>query len=267
MSAAESKLFDLSGKTAVVTGGGQGLGAAIAGALCVHGATVALLDIQPERAEATSASINERLARDAATAVACDVRDDEQVRSAVGQVERQRGRIDVLVNNAGVHRRNAPQDVPREDIDLVLGVNLLGSFFVARAVARNMIEQRGGSIINMSALGGGVVGLGRGGSVYAMTKGGIVALTRDLAAEWAKHNIRVNALAPGWIRTPMTQALQDDPGRSAKVFERVPLGRWGEPTDVAGAAVFLASDASAYITGHTIPIDGGAAHVIALTDD
>ena len=130
-----------------------------------------------------------------------------------------------------------------------------------------MIQQRNGSIVNMSALGGGVVGLGLVGSIYGMTKGGIVALTRDLAAEWGKYGVRVNALAPGWIRTPMTSALQQNEERCAKVFERVPLQRWGEPEEVAGVAVFLASDASRYVTGHTIPVDGGAANVIALAEE
>lgn len=111
------------------------------------------------------------------------------------------------------------------------------------------------------------MGLGRGGSIYAMTKGGVVALTRDLAAEWGAYGIRVNAIAPGWIRTPMTQALQSDSGRSAKVLERVPLRRWGVPDDVAGVVVFLASDASAYVTGCTIPIDGGVANVVAISTE
>ena len=130
-----------------------------------------------------------------------------------------------------------------------------------------MISQQSGCIINVSALGGGVVGLGRGGSVYGITKGGLISLTRDLAAEWGRHGIRVNALAPGRIETPMTAELQNDTVRSAKVVERVPLGRWGQPEDVAGVAVFLASDASRYISGHTIPIDGGAANVIALSQE
>ncbi len=128
-----------------------------------------------------------------------------------------------------------------------------------------MLQQQRGTIINVSALGGGVMGLGRGGSIYGMTKGGIVSLTRDLAAEWGQYGIRVNAIAPGWIRTPMTNALQHDPIRSAKVLERIPLRRWGEADDVAGVVTFLASDAAAYVTGCTIPIDGGAANVIALS--
>ncbi|MEC9002433.1 MAG: SDR family oxidoreductase, partial [Planctomycetota bacterium] len=115
-------------------------------------------------------------------------------------------------------------------------MNLVGCLNMASAVGKVMIEQRAGSLVNISALGGGVVGLGRGGSVYGMTKGGLVALTRDLAAEWGRYGIRVNALAPGWIKTPMTQQLQDNPAGSASVMERVPLGRWGDPTDVASAA-------------------------------
>jgi len=130
-----------------------------------------------------------------------------------------------------------------------------------------MIEQRSGSIIHLSAVGGGLTGLGRGGSIYGITKGGIVALRRDSAAEWGRYGIRVNALAPSWIRTPMTQALQGDKRQSAKVLERVPLARWGEASEVAGAAVFLPSDASQYITGHTIPIDGGATNVIAFSQE
>ena len=267
MSYLSSTMFDLTDKVAVVTGGAQGLGAAIAHALCAHGAHTTLLDVNGDQAAEEAQRINDAVERQAADALACDVQHDEQVRRSVAEILQRRGRINVLVNNAGVHRRGTPQELSREDIDLVLSVNLLGSFFVARAVAQSMIERGSGSIVNLSALGGGIVGLGRGGSIYGVSKGGIVALTRDLAAEWGPHGIRVNALAPGWIRTPMTQALQQNPAGSARVLQRVPLGRWGEAEDVAGVAVFLASDASAYITGHTIPIDGGAANVIAIAQE
>jgi NAD(P)-dependent dehydrogenase (short-subunit alcohol dehydrogenase family) len=157
-----------------------------------------------------------------------------------------------------------PLDYSEEDVEAILDVNLRGAFQVATRVGRVMVAQGHGSIINMSALGGGIAGLGRAGTVYCMTKGGLVALTRELAAEWGPAGVRVNALAPGWIRTPMTQALQDHPERSALAMTRVPLARWGEADDVAGAVAFLASDASTYITGHTIPVDGGAANIIAL---
>ncbi len=260
-------LFDLTGKVAIVTGGARGLGEAIARALTNHGATTVICDLNLDEGHETANRIAAERTGNKIQAFHCDIQDDSQVRAFVADIVEQHGRIDVLVNNAGVHRRVDPTDFSREDIDAIFSVNLMGSFQMASAVGKVMIGQKSGSIINLSALGGGLVGLGRGGSAYGMTKGGIVALTRDLAAEWGKHSIRVNALAPGWIKTPMTIALQQNGARSAKVMERVPLQRWGEAIDVAGAAVFLASDASTYVTGHTIPIDGGAANVIAISDD
>ncbi|MEE3371750.1 MAG: glucose 1-dehydrogenase [Planctomycetota bacterium] len=258
--------FDLSGRVVLVTGAGQGLGAAIAEVMAGHGARTVLLDIDSDAVTRVMAQIDAAGSIGVTEAAQCDVTDRLQVQQAVEQISERHGRIDVLVNNAGIHRRVDPVDWEQADVDALLSVNLLGSFYMATTVGRVMIEQRSGSIINMSALGGGLAGLGRSGSMYGMTKGGIVSLTRDLAAEWGRYAIRVNALAPGWIRTPMTNALQQNPERSAKVLERVPLGRWGEPQDVAGAALFLASDAARYITGHTIPIDGGAANVIALSE-
>ncbi|MDA1056055.1 MAG: glucose 1-dehydrogenase [Planctomycetota bacterium] len=258
--------FDLTGRVALVTGGAQGLGTSIARALADHGATIALMDLQGEAVAAAAKQLAEDTGRDA-MGLACDTRDKDRVEVCVRNIAEQFGRIDILVNNAGIHRRGTPTDYDPQDLADVFAVNLVGCYHVAGAVGKVMLSQRRGSIINVSALGGGISGLGRGGSIYAMTKGGIVSLTRDLAAEWGAHGIRVNAIAPGWIRTPMTQALQNDLKRSAKVLERVPLGRWGEPDDVAGVVVFLASDAAAYVTGCTIPIDGGAANVIAISPE
>jgi NAD(P)-dependent dehydrogenase (short-subunit alcohol dehydrogenase family) len=255
--------FDLTRRVAIVTGGAQGLGAAISLALAEQGAAVAVLDLKPDAAVAAATQLTRVTGRDA-IGMACDVRDRDQVNACIHRIAEQFGRIDILVNNAGIHRRGDPTNYNPQDLADVFDVNLVGCFQMAGAVGKVMLAQQRGSIINVSALGGGLVGLGRGGTIYAMTKGGIVALTRDLAAEWGQHGIRVNAVAPGWIRTPMTQALQNDPHRSAKVLERVPLRRWGESQDVAGVVVFLASDAAAYVTGCTIPIDGGAANVIAL---
>ena len=256
--------FDLTGRVAVVTGGAQGLGAAIARALAEQGAAVALLDVQADAVVAAAAELA-RATGQPAEGLGCDTRAQAQVDACVERIASRFGGIDILVNNAGIHRRGTPTDYQSQDLTDIFAVNLTGCYQVAGAVGKVMLSRRSGSIINVSALGGGLVGLGRGGSIYAMTKGGVVALTRDLAAEWGRHGIRVNAVAPGWIRTPMTRALQNDPQRSAKVLERVPLGRWGEPEDVAGVVVFLASDAAAYVTGCTIPIDGGAANVIALS--
>jgi NAD(P)-dependent dehydrogenase (short-subunit alcohol dehydrogenase family) len=258
--------FDLTERVALVTGGAQGLGASISHALADHGATIALVDIRGEAVVAAAAKLAHDTGRDA-VGLACDVSEKDQVEACVRSIAERFGRIDILVNNAGIHRRATPTDYDPQDLADVVAVNLVGCYHIAGAVGKVMLSQKRGSMINVSALGGGLVGLGRGGSIYAMTKGGIVALTRDLAAEWGAYGIRVNAIAPGWIRTPMTQALQDDPERSAKMLERVPLGRWGEPDDVAAVVVFLASDASAYVTGCTIPIDGGAANVIALTTE
>lgn len=256
--------FDLSGKVAIVTGAAQGLGEAIARALADHGARLALFDINAATLAATAASIAVG-GRDVYTRL-CDVQDDSQVKQSVAQVLEHFGRLDILVNSAGIHRRHTPFDFPRADINAVLGVNLIGTFQMARAAAQPMIAQRSGSIINLSALGGGLVGLGRGGSIYGASKGAIVALTRDLAAEWAKYAVRVNAIAPGWMRTPMSAALQRNEVQSRKVMERVPMGRWGTPDEIAGPAVFLASDAARFITAVTIPVDGGAANVIQLAE-
>lgn len=256
--------FDLSEKVAIVTGAAQGLGEAIARALADHGARIALFDINAATLATAAAGIAEA-SNDVETYL-CDVQDDAAVKQSVAAVLTRFGRLDVLVNSAGIHRRHTPFDFPRADIDAVLNVNLIGTFQMARAAAVPMIAQRSGSIINLSALGGGVVGLGRGGSIYGASKGAIVALTRDLAAEWAKYAVRVNAIAPGWMRTPMSEALQRNEVQSRKVMERVPMGRWGTAEEIAGPAVFLASDAARFITGVTIPVDGGAANVIQLAE-
>lgn len=256
-------LFDLTNRVAVVTGAAQGLGREIAGAMARLGAQVALLDQQADTVRQAAQELP-RSSGQESLGLACDTRDATQVDDCVAQIAAKFGRIDILVNNAGIHRRGSPTDYKPEDLAEVFAVNLVGCYQMVAAVGKVMIPQQQGSIINVSALGGGVLGLGRGGSIYGMTKGGIVSLTRDLAAEWGRYNIRVNAVAPGWIRTPMTNALQNDPVRSAKVLERVPLRRWGEPADVAGVVAFLASEAAAYVSGVTIPIDGGAANTIML---
>ena len=258
-------LFDLTGRVALVTGGARGLGEASSRTLARLGAVIVLSDIDAEAASATA----DRLSTETGAQVlgrGCDVTDPDDVDRLVSGLIEELGRLYILGNNAGIHRRVDPLDYAPEDVEAILAVNFRGAFQVAARVGREMTRLGGGSIVNISALGGGIAGLGRAGSVYCMTKGGLVSLTRELAAEWGSSGVRVNALAPGWIRTPMTEALQNNSERSARVMARVPLGRWGEADDVAGAVAFLASDASAYITGHTIPVDGGVANVISLDE-
>jgi NAD(P)-dependent dehydrogenase (short-subunit alcohol dehydrogenase family) len=224
------------------------------------------LDIDDVAACRTANEIADKIDRpESSVAMACDVQDKSQIEDCIGRVMATHGKIDILISNAGIHRRVDPLDFDEQDVDAIFAVNMKGCLNICGAVGRIMVEQQYGSIVNISALGGGLIGLGRAGCAYGMSKGGIVSLTRDLAAEWTKHGVRVNAVAPGWIRTPMTAALQNDSEKSAAVLERVPAQRWGEPSDVTGAVLFLASDAAAYVSGHTIPVDGGVANVVALS--
>lgn len=259
MSTDYSSLLNFEGQVAIITGAAQGLGAEFARAFAECGATVVLLDVDSERVHATASRIGAR-----AVAMQCDVQDKSQVESCVAKILESNQRIDILVSNAGIHRHVDPLGFDVDDVEAIFAVNMIGCLNVCGTVGKVMIEQGSGKIVNISALGGGLIGLGRAGSAYGMSKGGVVSLTRDLAAEWTKHGVRVNAVAPGWIRTPMTSALQDNPERSALMLQRVPAQRWGEPEDVARVVLFLASDGSSYISGHTIPIDGGAANVIAF---
>jgi len=254
-------MFDLTGRVAIVTGAARGLGLAIAGGLARQGATVALLDRDGDGAE-TAADVIPR-----AIGLACDVGDEGQILGAVAEVESRLGPIAILVNNAGITKRIALLNWRAEDWDEVIRINQIGTFLMAREVGRRMVERRRGSIVNMAALGGGLVGLGRGNAIYCATKGAVAAITRDLAAEWAKSGVRVNCVAPGWFDTDMNAPLLKNEPLVKRIIDRVPLGRLGEPEDVVGPVVFLASDASAMITGHLLPIDGGASSIIKLSDD
>jgi NAD(P)-dependent dehydrogenase (short-subunit alcohol dehydrogenase family) len=249
-------LFDLSGKTAIVTGGGKGIGRYMAEGLAEAGADVVVCARQAERCEEAAREI-ERLGVKA-LGLGCDVRDPEQVQAVVGRTAADFGGVDILVNNAGTVWGASPEDTPLEGWQKVVDVNLTGVFLFSQAAGRVMIGAgRGGVIINIAS----VAGLQSGppeimnAIAYNATKGGVIAFTRDLAGKWAQHGIRVNAIAPGWFPSNMANFVLDRHGEELK--QRIPLGRFGGPDDLKGVVVFLASEAAAYVTAHTLVVDGG----------
>ena len=250
----EASRFDVSGKVALVTGAARGIGHATALALARAGADVALGLRDRATGGALVAAI-EALGR-RAVALQMDVTRRAEVTAAVAEAVRAFGRIDILVNNAGIGPPNAAETVTEADFDATLAVNLKGTFFVSQEVGRAMIAAgRGGRIINLSSQAGFVALPTE--SVYCMTKAAIAHLTKCLAVEWAPHGINVNAVAPTFIRTPGTAKWLEDETFRRDLLARIPLGRVGEPGDVAGTIVFLASPAAAMITGATLLVDGG----------
>jgi NAD(P)-dependent dehydrogenase (short-subunit alcohol dehydrogenase family) len=247
-------VFDLTGKAALVTASARGLGRAVALALANAGADVAL-GLRDVRAHGGLPAEIEALGR-RALALQMDVTNRDQIFEAVDNAAAHFGKLDVLVNNAGIAPENLAENVQEEDFDRTLAVNLKGTFFTSQAAGRIMIRQNGGRIISVSSQAGFAALPGE--SVYCMTKAAIVHLTRCLAVEWGRYNITVNAVAPTFLETPGTAACLADPAFRADVIERIAaLHRIGQPMDAAGAVVFLASPAASLITGHTIVIDGG----------
>jgi NAD(P)-dependent dehydrogenase (short-subunit alcohol dehydrogenase family) len=246
--------FDLTGNVALVTGAARGLGRAISLALAHAGADIAL-GLRNVNAAGDVQQAIEALGR-RALPLQMDMTSLDQIFRAVDDAAADFGRLDILVNNAGVAPENPAEDVREADYDLTVGINLKGTFFCSQAAGRVMIRQNGGRIINMSSQAGFVALPTE--SIYCMTKAGISHLTKCLAIEWGKHNILVNAVAPTFIHTPGTEECLANPEFRADVVERIAaLHRIGEPMDVAGAVVFLASPAASLITGQTLVIDGG----------
>lgn len=246
-------LFDLTGKIALVTGSAQGLGNVIARGLLDAGATVILNDI-------SQASLDRAIAELKAeghnvSGYAFDISNEEQVTAAVEAMEKEVGPISILVNNAGIHKRNLLIDMPVENWRKVIDVNLTGAFVVGRAVARGMIARKYGKIINIASINAMMVRPNIGN--YCAAKGGIVTLTKSMATEWGEYNINVNAIGPGYFLTDLTRPLSEDPEFDKWVKSEVPLRRWGNPKDLVGISTLLASSGSDYISGQTFYVDGG----------
>ena len=246
-------LFDLSGKRALVTGSSQGIGLALARGLAGAGTAVILNG----RNESRLAAAADGLRKDGATVFlsAFDVTQSGAVSAAIDALEDEAGPIDILVNNAGMQFRTVLQDYPDDKWHELMRTNIDSVFFVGRAVARHMIRRGHGKIINICSVQSE---LGRPGiAPYSATKGAVKMLTKGMCIDWAGHGIQVNAIGPGYFKTPLNKALVENPEFSAWLENRTPAGRWGDVEELAGAAVFLASDASSFINGHILYVDGG----------
>ena len=245
------KMFDLTGKVAVVTGANTGIGQGVALALAAAGADVAA--VGRSSADETAKAV-EALGR-RCLHVSADLSSIEPIERILVEVEAGLGPIDILVNNAGIIRRSDAVDFTEADWDQVVDTNLKSAFFLSQAIGRQMISRGGGKIINIASMlsfqGGMRV------ASYTASKSGLAGLTKLLANEWAAKGVNVNAIAPGYFVTNNTEALRQDEGRSREILGRIPAGRWGRPEDLGGAAVFLASSASDYVHGAIVPVDGG----------
>ncbi|SRR5579883_2608374 len=241
-------MFDLSGKCALVTGASGGIGEAIAAALHRQGAAVALSGTRREKLEEVAGKLGSR-----AHILPCDLRDRAQLANLIGQAESAMGQLDVLINNAGITKDNLFMRMRDEEWDEVIAVNLTSAFILCRAALRNMMRRRFGRIINITSISGNFGNPGQGN--YAASKAGLVGMTKSLAREVASRGITANCIAPGFIETPMTKALNEK--QIEAIASTIPAGVFGKPADIAAAAVFLASDEARYITGETLHINGG----------
>ena len=247
-------LFDLTGKVAVVTGGNGGIGLGIAMGLAGAGANIV---IAARSVEKTAQALEDiRALGVEAHGITVDVTQEPAIQRMITNTIDHMGRLDILVNNSGIAVRAQPQELTASQWDSVVDVNLRAAFLASKEAYPEMVKAGGGKVINVGSMYS-IFG-SDWGAPYAASKGGLVQLTKSLAVAWAKDNIQVNAVLPGWIVTDLTRGIQDaDPNRYDNISRRIPTGRWGEPSELAGAAVFLASTASGYVTGATLAVDGG----------
>jgi len=245
--------FSLKGKVAIVTGASSGLGRGIALALSEAGANLVLVSRRLQLLQEVAKLINKK--DQECFCFSTDVSKKEQVEHTVKEAVKIFRKIDILVNVAGINRRNLLENFTEEDWDAVIDINLKGTFLFSQAVGKVMIKQEKGKIINTASMTS-VIG-GQNIPAYSASKGGVSQLTKAFAVAWAKYNINVNAIGPGWFKTPMTKSLYEDKDINSQTLSRIPMKRWGDPADLAGAVVFLASEASNYVTGATIYVDGG----------
>ena len=248
-----TKLFDLSGKVALVTGSGRGIGFTLARGLGRSGAKVVLNDIDANLLE----EAKKKMAADGLTvdSIAFDVTDGAAVAGGVAELEKRHGRIDILVNNAGIQRRYPLEEFPDEEWQAVINLNLTAVFRMSKAVAKGMIARRYGKIVNICSANSAVARPTI--AAYCAAKGALVMLNRSMATEWSKHNITANGIGPGYFDTEMTKALVANKEFSDWICKRCPAGRWGNPEELVGTAIFLASDASSFVNGQLIFVDGG----------
>lgn len=248
-----SDLFSLSGRRALITGSSQGIGFALAKGLAEAGAEIVLNGRDTGKLEAAAETLRGQGA--CVHTLAFDATDHEAVRAAVDGFEAGTGAIDILINNAGMQHRTELENFPAEAFERLLQTNIASVFHVGQAVARHMIGRRAGKIINIASV---QTALARPGiAPYTATKGAVGNLTKGMATDWAKHGLQCNAIAPGYFDTPLNAALVADPDFSAWLEKRTPAGRWGQVEELVGAAVFLSSDASSFVNGHTLYVDGG----------
>jgi len=246
-------LFSLEGKRALVTGSSQGIGFALAKGLAEHGASIVLNGRDPGKIEAAAADLAS-VGRKVSTAL-FDVTSAEAVRNGIEEVEGGDGPIDILINNAGMQFRTPLEDFPIDRWEQLLTTNISSVFYVGQAVARHMIARGRGKIINIASVQSELARPGI--APYTATKGAVRNLTRGMCADWAKHGLQVNAIAPGYFKTPLNQALVDSAEFSSWLEKRTPAARWGNVEELVGAAVFLSSEASSFVNGHTLYVDGG----------